>query len=241
MNVLFKTAYLGTPFHGSQIQKNANSVCGEIKTALETLLRHKVAITTCSRTDTGVHAREFFLTFKTNEKPDFKKLVYAVNSVTPKEIAILGAKRVPDSFNPMYAAKSKQYCYIISTAEDPFMVERACFYRKPVDIERMSAAAKYFLGTHDFSTFCSKGGTIENKTRTIKKLEIKKSGKQVKILIEADGFLYNMVRIIVGTLLDVNEKKIQPEDISRIIAAKNRSFAGKTAPAEGLYLFKVKY
>ena len=241
MNILIKISFFGADFHGSQIQKNANSVCGEIKKALEIYLSHPTPLKTCSRTDTGVHAKEFFITFETQKAVVLKKLCHSLNGLLPKSIAVLSAKKAADGFHPQYSAKSKTYEYVISLKPDPFLRERAYFYHKKLNIDLIKEAAAEFIGTHDFSAFCSAHSDIKSKIRTVTSFDIKKRENTVVFTVSADGFLYNMVRIMIGTLIFVNEGKIKKEDIQRIIDEKERKKAGKTVVPDGLYLKKVVY
>ena len=245
MKYLLKLSYCGTKFCGFQVQPNANTVQAELMRAAEKIFTVPCRITGCSRTDSGVHAREYFATLEPAEQganipPE--KLPRALGSVLPQEISVMAAKYVPDDFSVRRAVEGKEYVYLLWTKDygNPFLADRAWHYTKPLDIEKMNEAAKIIVGTHDFASFMASGSDITDTVRTVSRCEVLEHGDgTVGIYVAADGFLYNMVRIIVGTLVYVSEGKISPEDIDSVIASKERKKAGKTAPAEGLYLNKV--
>ena len=172
-----------------------------------------------------------------------KNFVRAVNSYLPSDISVLSCEEVPEDFHARYSCSGKEYVYLIHNSEcrDPFAEDLKYHYRRKTDIDLMRRAAEYFVGTHDFSSFCSQASEKSNTVRTVHSLEIEKEGDLLKFTVSGDGFLYNMVRIIVGTLLEVNEGKIAPEDIPGIMKRSDRKLAGKTAQAHGLYLNRVFY
>ncbi len=243
-NIKLDLSYDGSNYHGWQIQKNAITVQEIFQNALEKILTHKCNIKGCSRTDSGVHANMYVVSFKTFNQIKCENLVLAINKFLPQDIAVTFCTDVAQSFHARYSCVGKEYIYKIwnKRIRDPFLYKRAFHYWYPIDINILKEAASYMIGKHDFTSFATpdKRKTI-NMERTIETLEITKNEEMLEIKIRADGFLYNMVRIIVGTLLRVAQKKILPSDISKIINAKNRSLAGPTAPAEGLYLNKVFY
>ncbi len=241
--ILLCISYIGTGYHGWQVQKNGITVQQKMQDAIERIFGTRYDLTGCSRTDAGVHANEYYCTFSTEKKIDTYALPKSLNAVLPYDIAVKSAKKVTEDFHPRYSAKAKEYIYILhnSSLRDPFMHERAMQVRGPLDISKMQYAAEAFLGKHDFSAFCSSGSSVTDKSRCIKSLAIHKNSDKITISVCADGFLYNMVRIIVGTLVGVGKGDIAADSIKDIIESRNRENAGVTAPACGLYLNKVFY
>lgn len=253
MKILLKLKYDGTCFSGYQVQKGRRTVQGELCRAAAETFGHECNVTGCSRTDAGVHAEYFCAAVADRTAPYLssaippEKLVAAFNAHLPDDIAVFGIEVVPDSFHPRYDVKEKTYIYRILNARfrDPFMKDRAWFIPGAVfsegDIERMDRAAECFVGRHDFSAFMASGSKITDAVRTVSRAGISREGDILSFEITADGFLYNMVRIIAGTLAAVGRGKIPPEDIPKIIGSCERSNAGLTAPPHGLYLHYVKY
>ncbi|MBR0423202.1 MAG: tRNA pseudouridine(38-40) synthase TruA [Clostridia bacterium] len=238
-------SYDGSNYHGWQVQKNAITVQEVFQKALEKVLKHKVEIKGCSRTDSGVHANMYTVSFVTFNKIKCENLVLATNKFLPGDIAATSCKEVEKNFHARYSCTGKEYIYRIwnKKTKNPFLKNYAFHYWYNLDINILKNTTKYFLGTHDFTSFATLDKRDpKNMVRTIEYLEIysPKDGL-IEIKIKADGFLYNMVRIIVGTLLRVAQGKIKPNDIENIIKSKNRSLAGPTIPATGLYLNKVFY
>jgi tRNA pseudouridine38-40 synthase len=247
MKYFAKIKYLGTEFHGFQVQPNLRTVQGELCRALDCAFGVPCKVTGCSRTDAGVHANEFCVTIE-NEGGTIppEKLPIAVSRFLPTDLSLFYARYCPDNFHPRYDVISKEYLYKISNARiyDPFLYGRVmCFPRvlNDEDVERMRKAADYIIGRYDFSAFMSEGSDVTDTVRTVYSLDIKKNGESIDIYISADGFLYNMVRIIVGTLLEVGVSRFSPEYVKELVESKNRNLAGMTAPPEGLYLNKVIY
>lgn len=243
-NLLVKIAYDGSRYHGWQVQENALSVQSVFQQALEKILCESVELKGCSRTDTGVHAREYAISFKTTRTIPAQSLVFALNRFLPGDIAAKSCKEVPEEFHARYSCRGKEYVYEIwnDPIRNAFLENRALFHRYPLDTEKMNRAAAYFLGCHDFSTFCTGDKRDPNHMeRTVFRSEVSREGKIVRFTVAADGFLYNMVRIMVGTLLEVSRGRFQPEEIPAMIEQKNRKAAGPTAPASGLYLNRVFY
>ncbi len=247
MKYFAKIKYLGTAFHGFQVQPEKRTVQGELCLALEKALGGVCRVTGCSRTDSGVHANEFCITVECdNATVPADKLPVAVARFLPNDLSLFYAIECPADLHPRYDVVSKEYLYRIINERvyDPFEYGRAWFVPRPIDeaaMERMNEAASYIIGKRDFATFMSEGSDVVDTVRTVFDLSVEKSGSLVEIRISADGFLYNMVRIIVGTLMDVAFGRIQPSDIEGIILSRDRSRAGMTAPADGLYLNKVSY
>ena len=233
--------YKGTAYHGFQIQDNAVTVQDVVEKCVSRVLNSETSITGCSRTDAGVHANRYCFSVLTDSKIPEKSFVRGVNSYLPSDISILSCEEVPLDFHARYSCKAKEYVYLIHNSEcrNPFAEDLQYHYRRKMDIELMRKAAAHFIGTHDFRSFCSARTDKTNTVRTIYELSIEKENELVKIFIKGDGFLYNMVRIIVGTLLSVNEGKISADEIPLILEKTDRLSAGKTAQAHGLYLNRV--
>lgn len=241
--IALKIAYLGTAYHGFQRQNNATSVQSCIEQAIEKVTGNFSAVTSCSRTDTGVHAKEFYLTFATENGLPPERYARALCAYLPSDITVYSSFEAKEDFHPRYSAVSKEYSYTIWNAptRNPFLQERALHYPKKLDESLLQKAAAHFIGTHDFRGFMSAGSSVQNTVRTITKCEIVREGDALILSIAADGFLYNMVRIIVGTLLYVAEGKIKEEDLPNILLSGKRKLAGPTAEAQGLCLEKVEY
>ncbi len=242
-NLLLTLKYDGSAFHGWQVQKNALSVQEVFQKACEKVFCEKLSIKGCSRTDSGVHADMYCVSLKTNSPIATERVPVALNTLLPNEIAVYDCKEVSKDFHARYSCVSKQYVYKIYNAEirNPFLEKYQYHYRYKIDENLLNRAAKEFIGTYDFAGFCSAKSDVEDTVRTIKDFTVTREGDTVLFTVEADGFLYNMVRILVGTLLFVAQGKIDACEIKSIIASKDRSKAGKTAPARGLYLSKVNY
>ena len=246
-NLLFTIRYCGTNYHGFQVQQNGITVCQVFQDAVENLLGRRWAVKGCSRTDAGVHANRFCLSMLVDDCVTIgcEGLVRALNVRLPADVAVLECREVPEGFHARYDCKGKRYRYLIlnSQVRDPFLEGRA--YRfgtaKPLDHQLMHKAAQGFLGQHDFSAFCATGGSVEDKVRTMMAASVTRQQDLVCFEVTGDGFLYNMVRIMAGTLLDVAMGRTQPEEIGEIIASRDRSRAGMTLPACGLYLDEVFY
>ncbi|XOQ43864.1 MAG: tRNA pseudouridine synthase A [Clostridium sp.] len=243
-NLLLTICYDGANYHGWQIQQNAVSVQQVFQQALQRILGDLPNLKACSRTDTAVHAREFCISFHTEHSIPCARLVGALNHFLPKDIAVLSCREVPEEFHARYSCLGKEYEYCIwnEKIRNPFLVGRALHYWYPLDIDRLNRAASQLIGSHDFTSFCAVDARERgDMTRTVTAAQWKREGSTVSFTVAADGFLYHMVRIMVGTMLRVAEGKLQPEDISRILAARDRRAAGPTAPPQGLYLNKVFY
>ena len=250
MKYFAKIRYFGRDFCGFQVQPNLRTVQGELNIAAEKLFECPCKITGCSRTDSGVHANEFCITIEATKEgaPTIPadKLAKAFSTVLPPDLSLYEASIVPDDFHPRYDAKGKEYVYIVYNAEvtNPFCTDRAWqIQRKITDegLSRMQMAAKHFIGKNDFSAFMSAGSDVSDTVRTVFDFSVERKGDEVVFSVSADGFLYNMVRIMVGTLVQVAFKNIEPDEIENIIKGKKRYGAGMTAPPDGLYLNRVFY
>lgn len=237
------TAYKGTNYHGFQIQSNALTVQEVLQKSVSKVLNEKISITGCSRTDTGVHANQYCFNVHTESNITTKGFTRGVNGHLPDDISILSCEDVPLNFHARFDCKGKEYIYKIhcSESKNPFATDLMLHYRRKLDFTAVKKASGYFKGTHDFASFCADCTKVSTTVRTIYALEIENYGDTVIILVKGDGFLYNMIRIIVGTLIDVSEGRIMPDDIPEILDARNRLKAGRTAPAHGLYLNRVFY
>jgi len=244
-NYKLTVAFKGTRYHGWQVQNNALSVCEAFQDAIERAFGKRFEIKGCSRTDAGVHANGFVISMKMdNDYPD-RSVTAALNVCMPQDIAVLKTEHVPEDFHPRYDCISKRYVYKLldSPTKNPFWEGLALHCRQRIDLQRCNEAALHFIGEHDFSAFCAAGSSIlpEERTRTVYKCGLSRQGDIVSLAIEGNGFLYNMVRIITGTLLEVSFGKREPSEIPDIIKSKDRARAGVTAPAYGLYLDSVTY
>lgn len=243
-NLLFKIAFQGAAFHGWQQQENAITVQGELKSAFKRLTGENVNIIGCSRTDAGVHANEYFFNVRTEATIPVESFPVALMSAKfPGEISVYSCKEVDFDFNARFDCEKKEYEYVIENTKtpSPFYYKRAMNYKYDVDVELMNKAAKHFIGTFDFSAFCAADAQVKSKVRTIYDASVFRDGDLIKFRVQGNGFLYNMVRIMVGTLLYVNNGKIKCDDIPSIIESKDRTKAGITAIPDGLYLNKVFY
>lgn len=247
MKYFAKIKYLGTAFHGFQVQPELRTVQGELNVALNSAFGLPCKVTGCSRTDAGVHANEFCFTIECDGATiPPEKLPVAVARFLPEDISLFYAKECDESFHPRYDVKEKEYLYrILNTrVADPFEQGRCWFLPRRITDEGlalMQSAAGHFIGKHDFKTFMAEGSDVEDTVRTVSSLNVIRNGDFIEVRICADGFLYNMVRIIVGTLSEVAFGRISPDSIPDIISSCDRSRAGMTAPAEGLYLNRVEY
>lgn len=240
-------AYQGTAYHGWQVQQNALSVCTVFQDALERVLGRRYDVKGCSRTDAGVHALGFVLSVICPEEapPGIPcgALQRALNDLLPRDIAVLACADAPDDFHPRYDCVGKRYLYKIwnSPVKNPFLKDLAYQYRYPIDEAAADDAAKRFLGRRDFTSLCAAGGSVEDKVRSLYSCSVRREGDLVTLSVTGDGFLYNMVRILTGTVLETCAGHIAPEAIPGILEARDRSQAGPTLPPQGLYLDRVFY
>lgn len=242
-NLLFTISYCGSAYHGWQVQDNAVTVQEKIQDAVEAVLQRRENIIGCSRTDSGVHANEYCFNMRTETLIDCDNLVRALNANLPFDTAVKSCKEVPLDFHARYNCVSKEYKYLIlnSAVRNPFLVNRVLLYPYNINVGIINQQAKAFIGKYDFSAFCAAGSSVESNVRQVIDASAERKGDMIEMTFSADGFLYNMVRIMVGTLLDISSGKIEKDSIKEIIMSKDRSQAGFTACAEGLYLNKVNY
>lgn len=243
-NLLVTISYDGRQFHGWQIQQNAVTVQEVFQNALQKIIGNDFDVKGCSRTDSGVHANMYCISVKTSHPILPQRLKAALNRWLPKSVAVLECIEKKLDFHARYSCKSKEYIYKIWNSEvrNPFLDGYALHYRYPIDEKLLHTASQAFVGTHDFTSFCTLDSREKgDMTRTVKSFSVTRDKELVTMRVEADGFLYNMVRIMVGTLLRVQQGKINPDEIPAIIEKKDRKFAGPTAQPCGLYLNKVNY
>ena len=246
MKILLEISYVGTGFAGYQVQPGKLTVQSALQDAIEKVYGERYAVKGCSRTDAGVHALQYFATFDTDKSIPTDRIPHALNSVIDKRISVRSAQTVDMDFHVRHDVLYKEYEYRVQlgAVHDPFLDGRVWHYSKPLQsdaLERMQNAAKAFVGIHDFSGFVSAGSDVADTVRDVKWLKVSLDGDILTVRIAADGFLYNMVRIIVGTLIEAGSGRIDPEKMADIIASCDRSRAGMTAPPEGLYLKKVMF
>lgn len=242
-NIKLVIEYDGNKFGGWQRQTTKLNIQGEIEQAIKEITGEEVELNASGRTDAGVHSLGQVANFKTNSKIDIEKFAIAINSKLKKSIVIKSAEEVPDDFHARYSCKGKKYRYIINNSHQGTAIYRAleCHIPQKLNVKKMQKAANFFEGEHDFKGFRASGTSSKNSIRTIYKAKVAIQGERVIIELTGNGFMYNMVRIIAGTLVDVGLEKIKPNEIPEIISSKDRSKAGKTLPAHGLYLVEVYY
>ena len=242
-NIKLTIEYDGKDFNGWQKQPNKLNIQGEIERAIENITGEKIDLIASGRTDAGVHALGQVANFKTNSNMDIEKIPIAINSQVKRSIRIQNAEEVDENFHSRFNCKKKTYRYIIDNSKYGTAIYRNISYYVPMklDVEKMKKAIKYFEGEHDFKAFKSSGTSSKSSVRTIYSANILVERDNIAIDLTGNGFLYNMVRIIAGTLLDVGLGKINPDDILKIIESKDRTKAGKTLPPHGLMLMKVEY
>ncbi len=240
---MFNIAFVGTNYHGFQIQQNANTVQNEFQNAIEKIFNKRFDIKGCSRTDSGVHANCYYINSIIEQDISPQKLTNALNFHLPTDIRVCKTTIVSDDFHARYYAKSKRYVYKIWNKREmnPFLEGRALHFIPKIEQAKIDEISKVFLGTHDFLAFCSNKNEQPDTVRTIYDISVKRDGEIVTVSVQADGFLYNMVRIIVGSLLSASRGKLDKQDIENIIKSKKRNVACITAPAHGLYLDRVYY
>ena len=242
-NIALKLMYNGTAYHGWQVQKTETTVAQTLERGLSMVCGQPIKCTGCGRTDAGVHAEHYVANFRTNSRIPVDRLPFAVNTHIPEDIVVKAAYEVAEDFNAILSCQKKEYTYRIynSRIKNPFYVNRAYFYPKYLDEEVMDRAARAFEGTHDFRAVRSVGTETKTTVRTVHYCRVSRSGDLLELKVCADGFLYNMVRAITGTVLYAAEGKLMPEDIPEILASGDRSLAGPTVPPGGLYMTRLWY
>ena len=242
MRYFLELSFIGTNYHGWQKQKNAHTVQKELENALKILLRCPVETTGCGRTDTGVHARKFYCHVDVSEPMEkTSSFVYHLNSLLPKDISVINLHRVAHDAHARFDATARTYEYIITRRKDALLNGLSFQFEYPLDLNHMNKFAKLLFGKHDFSCFSKSRTQVKTNICTVKDAKWREEEHLLIFKITADRFLRNMVRAIVGTLLDAGEKRLSESEFKKIIASKNRSAAGVSVPAVGLYLCDVKY
>ena len=241
--IMLTVAYDGTNYHGWQYQNNGKTIEGELNKALSSLLQKNIEVIGASRTDAGVHAMCNVAVFDTDAGIPAEKYSYALNQMLPDDIRIRKSEEVPADFHPRKTDTVKTYEYRIDCEEfaDPIKTRYAYFTYVPLDASKMQEAAFHLIGTHDFKSFCSVNTTATTTVRTIFDIQVIRDGVDIVVRITGNGFLYNMVRIIVGTLMDVGRGKYAPEKVKEILEAVDRTAAGPTVPACGLMLKELRF
>lgn len=242
-NIKLTIEYDGTAYHGWQSQINAIAVQDIVTCAVSSLTGENCSLTGSSRTDTGVHALGQVCNFFTESAIPADKFAFALNTKLPKDVVVRKSEEVTTDFHSRFSTIGKKYRYLFfnSTFPSALLRHRAYHVFYPLDVDAMNQAAGYFTGTHDFIAFSSTGGSVKTTVRTITQATVEINGELIEFTVTGNGFLYNMVRIIAGTLVEVGYGKIKPEAIPEIIAELDRKQAGRTAPAHGLYLVEVYY
>ncbi|WP_413376855.1 tRNA pseudouridine(38-40) synthase TruA [Alkalihalobacillus sp. 1P02AB] len=239
-----KVAYEGTYFAGYQVQPGKRTIQGEIEANLKKIHKgEELRIHSSGRTDSTVHATGQVFHFETSLEIPVSRWAKALNALLPNDIRIIEAVAVSEDFHARYSAISKQYRYrLLPTKEGDLFRRNHCYhFKETLDIEAIKEAAQHIVGRHDFSAFCAANTSVVDKIRTVTRLELQHVGDELLFIVEGDGFLYNMVRIMVGTLLEVGTGKRDPRELQAIIEGCDRTKAGKTAPGHGLYLHQVNY
>ncbi len=242
-NIALRLSYDGTSYHGWQVQKSEVSVAETLETALTKICGHPVKTVGCGRTDAGVHALRYCANFRTDSTIPIGRFPLAVNSRLPADIAVTDAVEAPEDFNAIGSCIKKEYIYKIlnRNIRDPFLENRVCFYPQHLDLERMQAAARAFEGRHDFRAVRSLGTETKTTVRTVHWCRAEKDGDLITVSICADGFLYNMCRAMVGTMVYASYGKLEPENTPALLAAGDRRLTGPTMPPQGLYLNRIWY
>ncbi len=242
-NIALRLSYDGSAYHGWQVQKNEISVAETLETALTKICGHPVKTVGCGRTDAGVHALRYCANFRTDCRIPIDRFPLAVNSRLPGDISVSDAVEAPEDFNAIGSCLKKEYIYRIlnSAVPDPFLQKRACFYPQRLDLSLMQQAARAFEGTHDFKAVRSLGTETKTTVRTVYWCRAEKEGDLITISICADGFLYNMCRAMVGTMVYSSYGKLLPEEIPGLLQIGDRRLTGPTMPPQGLYLNRVWY
>lgn len=242
-NIALRLSYDGSAYHGWQVQKNEISVAETLETALTKICGHPVKTVGCGRTDAGVHALRYCANFRTDCRIPIDRFPLAVNSRLPGDVSVSDAVEAPEDFNAIGSCLKKEYIYRIlnSAVPDPFLQKRACFYPQRLDLALMQQAARAFEGTHDFKAVRSLGTETKTTVRTVYWCRAEKEGDLITISICADGFLYNMCRAMVGTMVYASYGKLLPEEIPQLLQIGDRRLTGPTMPPQGLYLNRIWY
>jgi len=242
-NIALRLKYDGSAYHGWQVQKTDVSVAETLEKALSRVCGHRVRAVGCGRTDAGVHALRYCANFRTDCAIPIDRVALAVNARLPGDIAVVDAVEAPEDFNAIGSCIRKEYVYRIlnSRIRDPFLDRRVCFWPSRLDFELLRAAGAAFEGTHDFAAVRSVGTETRTTVRTVHWCRAERSGDLISVYVCADGFLYNMVRAIVGTMVYASYGKLRPEEIPALLETGDRRLTGPTMPPQGLYMNRVWY
>ena len=242
-NIAAWVMFVGSRFHGWQVQRDVVTVAGTLEAALSRLCGHVVKVHGCGRTDAGVHAERYCFNFFTSSSIPPERFPFALNPLLPPDISLVRAVFAPDDFDSNMSCIKKEYSYriFVSRFRDPFFFGRVLFYPLQLDVDAMRLAASHFVGTRDFAALRSVGSVTRSSVRTVFWFEVDVSGSFVVLRVCADGFLYNMARAMVGTLIYVSEGKICPFELPRLLDNGVRCFLGPTVPPDGLFLSRVWY
>lgn len=242
-NIALRLRYDGSAYHGWQVQKTESTVAETLERALSRVCGHPVKVVGCGRTDAGVHALRYCANFRTDARIPIDRIPLAVNSRLPGDIAVTDASEAPEEFNAIGSCIKKEYVYRIqnSVIRDPFLEKRVCFYPSRLDFEKFKAAGEMFVGTHDFRAVRSVGTETKTTVRTVFWCRAEKHGDLIETYVCADGFLYNMVRAIVGTMVYASYGKLEPQDIPALLERGDRRLTGPTMPPQGLYMNNIWY
>lgn len=243
MRVKMIVAYDGTNYKGWQVQPNGITIEEVLNKNLSNLLGEQIVVSGASRTDSGVHSLGNIAVFDTNTRMPADKIAFALNQRLPEDIVVQGSCEVEDGWHPRYQNSRKTYEYRIlnRTFRMPTRRLDTYFYHYPLDVEKMKKAASYLEGEHDFKSFCAIGAQVKTTVRTIYACDVEKEGDIITIRVTGNGFLYNMVRIIAGTLVQIGGGAVEPEEMEKILLKKDRSAAGPTAPAHGLTMMGIEF
>jgi tRNA pseudouridine38-40 synthase len=238
-----RLSFDGTDFHGWQIQDNAPSLQQQLADCLGMILQTEISLTGCGRTDAGVHAKEFYAHFDLDQPMglEVSHIIHKLNGMLPPTIAVQTIFEVRNDAHARFDARSRSYQYVITRAKDPFRPKQSYHLNSPLDLDEMNKACRLLLGEQDFASFCKANSDNFTTLCTVTKAEWVATDDHLIFNISANRFLRNMVRAIVGTMLDIGSGKMQAKELSAIILSKNRSNAGRSVPAQGLYLTKVEY
>ena len=242
-NIALTLKYLGTAYHGWQVQKTVTTVGQTLEEAAAAVVGHPVHMTGCGRTDAGVHARVYVANFRTSARIPCDRIPYALNTHLPEDIVVTNAMEVHEDFNAIGSCVKKEYTYLIynSGIRDPFYVNRAWFYPKHLDETVMQRAVDCFIGTHDFAAVRSVGTDVKSTVRTVYDYKVERDGDLISLRVSANGFLYNMARAMAGTCVYAAEGKFPPEAVAQILLNGDRTAAGPTVPPGGLYMTQLWY
>ena len=243
-NIKLVLEYDGSRFFGFQRQKDKPTIQSELEKALSQLFNHRMKISAAAgRTDSGVHAKAQVVNFKTDSRLPLERIQKGLNALLPHEIAVKKVEEVPFDFHARYSAKAKTYEYLVwnSQVRSPLLNGRVYQFRHPLDLAKMKRAARRLVGRKDFKAFQASGSNAKTSVRSLRRLAIQREGEMIRFIVEADGFLYHMVRNLVGTLLEVGRGKLSLQEFSALVKNRQRLQTGPTAPSSGLTLVSVKY